>query len=79
MPVLDDICHNHTGVYLQCSFTGFNGYCLLSFQDGSYLAEFLLNKGYKVREKPDYRLNSTTDLSFGSSDTHISSIECRRS
>uniref|UniRef100_A0A3Q1GCF5 NAD(P)-binding domain-containing protein n=1 Tax=Acanthochromis polyacanthus TaxID=80966 RepID=A0A3Q1GCF5_9TELE len=33
-------------------------YCLLSFQDGSYLAEFLLAKGYEVREKSTFSFNT---------------------
>lgn len=42
------MCESHF-LSLQCYLTGLNWCCLVLFQDGSYLAEFLLAKGYEVK------------------------------
>lgn len=42
------MCESYS-LSLQCYLTGLNWCCLALFQDGSYLAEFLLAKGYEVK------------------------------
>lgn len=44
--------------------TRFKDFFSSVFQDGSYLAEFLIAKGYKVRKKPSLQTESTMGLLF---------------